>query len=135
MFYLHFQFQVRHFLGLNATKDLISGGLSQPKMPHFESYLFKTSHLGINRHTLKKCASNQQKQAQCPEFLFILDHLTFEPNLTTIFKYLMPKTVRRNSLLSLFLRPKNEPTIEFRRTVLDCRCFNIVFKLGSNDQL
>ena len=60
---------------------------------------------------------------------------SFEPNLTAIFKYLLAKTVRRNPVLSVFLRPKNEPTIEFRRTVLDSWYLNIVVKLGSNDQL
>ena len=60
---------------------------------------------------------------------------SFEPNLTAIFKYLLSKTVRRNPVLSVFLRPKNEPTIEFRRTVLDSRYLNIVDKLDSNYQL
>ena len=59
----------------------------------------------------------------------------FEPNLTSILKYLMLKTVRRNPLLSVFLRPKNGPTSEFWRTGLDSRYLNIVVKLGSNDSL
>ena len=59
---------------------------------------------------------------------------SFEPNFTTIFKYLLSKTVRQNRLLSLFLRPKNGPTSEFWRTGLDSRYLNIVVKFGSNDQ-
>ena len=64
-----------------------------------------------------------------------IHNLSFETNLTNIFKYLVPKTVRQNSLIRSFSGLKNRQNSEFCRTVLDSRYLNLLFKLGSNDRL
>ena len=82
----------------------------------------------------EKLCLNNAKIASMPQ---VYIHIwSFEPNLTAIFKYLLSRTVRQNSLssLSVFL-PKNRPTSGFWWTVLDSWYLKIVFKLGSNDWL
>ena len=81
----------------------------------------------------EKMCLNVAEIASMPQ-LYIRNE-SFEPNLTTKFKYLLSKTVRQNPLVGLFLMPKNGPTSEFLRTGLDRRYLNIVVKLGSNDSL
>ena len=64
-----------------------------------------------------------------------IHYLSFEPNLTNIFKYLLSTTVRQNSLFCLFLRHKNGRIGEFCRTVLSNRCLNILVTVDLKDIL
>ena len=60
---------------------------------------------------------------------------SFKIGLTTIFKYLLLKTVRQNSLVCLFLRPENGRTSEFCRMVLNSRYWIKLVKVCSNNRL
>ena len=66
---------------------------------------------------------NMAKTASMPQVY--IHNESFEPNLTTIFKYLLSKPVRQNSLGGPFFGLKNRPTSGFWRTVLDSRYLNI----------
>ena len=56
----------------------------------------------------------------------------FEADLTNIFKYLVPKTVRQKSQVCPFLGLKNGQNSEFCRMVLYSRYLSLLVKLGSN---
>ena len=60
---------------------------------------------------------------------------SFEPNFTTLVKYLLSKSVRQNPLVGPFFGLKKRLTSGFWRMALDSRYLNKVVKLGSNDQL
>ena len=64
-----------------------------------------------------------------------IHNLSFEPNLTNIFKYLVLKTSRQNSLVGLILGLKNCKSSEFCRLVLDSKNWNTLIKMISNDRL
>ena len=54
-----------------------------------------------------------------------IHNLSFEPNLTNIFKYLVLKTIRQNSLICPFLGLKKRKSSEFCRMVLDSAQWSI----------
>ena len=97
-------------------------------MPHFSSYFWNRSIFQTYWHILYPGKMTIKSAKKSP-------NLSFEPNLTNIFKYLVLKTVRQNSLIHPFLGLKNRKSREFCLTALDSRCMNSLFKLGSNDKL